>query len=398
VVSLPVIVGIVAINLDGGRLMQERRNAQAAADAAALAAAAKLYAGYWSCYGQDSQGAAASAAAASAAANGYPASGVTVNIPPSSGSFAGKPGYVEVIIQTTLAASFGAAITSNDLPVQARAVARGLPMSLGIIVLQSTGANALLNESLAFTVVNSPVIVNSTDASAWTQASVGVVVASRFDITGNFVNAGPALMLGGVSTGVSPTPDPLAFLPVPDSSVAMVSAAPLVVNSALPTILQPGVYQGGVRITGLSTVLMQPGVYIMQGGGFTVDGGATVVGLGVMIYNTTSTTYAPGAISITALAKVVLAAPTSGAYQGINIFQDRSLAQPISLTGFGLAAITGVIYAPQAPVNLTGSATVGVDILGGAYVVRSMTVQGVGAININLNLNPPRIPDVRVVE
>jgi hypothetical protein len=39
-----------------------------------------------------------------------------------------------------------------------------------------------------------------------------------------------------------------------------------------------------------------------------------------------------------------------------------------------------------------------VDVLGGAYVVDSMTVQGAGAINVNLGLNPPRVPDVRLVE
>src|SRR5437588_11016774 len=36
-VSLTAIVGIVALGMDGGRMMEERRRAQAAADAAALA-------------------------------------------------------------------------------------------------------------------------------------------------------------------------------------------------------------------------------------------------------------------------------------------------------------------------------------------------------------------------
>jgi hypothetical protein len=50
------------------------------------------------------------------------------------------------------------------------------------------------------------------------------------------------------------------------------------------------------------------------------------------------------------------------------------------------------------PNREAGSALVGLDILGGAWVVNNMTVSGLGAININLNLNPPRIPDVRPVE
>ena len=110
---------------------------------------------------------------------------------------------------------------------------------------------------------------------------------------------------------------------------------------------------------------MTPGVYIMQGGGFVVDGAATVAGVEVMVYNTTSTSYATGPISVTSLGKVALAAPLSGTYQGINFFQDRTLNTPIAMTGFGLAVITGVVYAAAAPVNLTGLAAVGVDVLGG---------------------------------
>jgi hypothetical protein len=68
------------------------------------------------------------------------------------------------------------------------------------------------------------------------------------------------------------------------------------------------------------------------------------------------------------------------------------------MSGVGLTAVTGVVYAARAPADLTGLAAAGVDILGGAYVVESMTVQGAGAINIDLKLNPPRVPDVRLVE
>ena len=272
-------------------------------------------------------------------------------------------------------------------------------MKIGLILLAPSGAGAFLNKSLAFTMINSPIIVDSSDPAAYDQPSFGVTIASRYDVTGGYSNSGGALLLGKMRTGVAPTPDPLAFLPVPSTAGAVVqSAAPLTVNSLLPTVLQPGIYQGGIHITGLSIVVMQPGVYIMQGGGFRVDGLATVTGLEVMVYNTTGVGYAPGPISVASLGKVVLTAPLSGPYQGINFFQDRTLATPITLTGVGLAVITGTVYAAQAPVDLSGFAAVGLDILGGAYVVNSLTVQGVGAVNVNLNLNPPRVPDVRLVE
>jgi hypothetical protein len=396
VLSLAVIVGIVAINLDGGRLLEERRRTQAAADAAALAAGADLYENYWTNKGQDSNGTAQAAAVKSAASNGLPASAVTVNIPPKSGTFAGQAGYVEVIIKSSIGATFGRIFTHQDLPVVGRGVARGEPLKIGLILLAPSGAGAFLNKSLAFTMINSPIIVNSSDPAAYDQPTFGVAIASRYDITGGYNNSGGALLLGKMRTGVPPTPDPLAFLPVPSTNGATVrSAAPLTVNSLLPTILKPGIYQGGIHIKSLSIVVMQPGVYIMQGGGFKVDSLATVTALEVMVYNTTGG-FASGPITIAG--NVVMTAPLSGIYQGISFFQDRNLAAPITMSGIGLTVLTGVIYAAQAPVSLSGLAGVGLDVLGGAYVVNSLTVQGVGSVNIDLKLNPPRIPDVRLVE
>jgi Flp pilus assembly protein TadG len=396
---MTIIVGVVALNLDGGRMMDERRVAQASADAAALAAAAQLYEAYWTDGGTDTSGAARTAALQNASSNGFSSSQVTVNIPPVAGTFAGQAGYVEVIVQTTLSASFGQIFTGSGMVVTARSVARGQPLAIGIIALSNSGAGAFKNSSLAFAVINKPVIVNSSDPSAFEEIGLGAFIAGRVDITGGMLNLGGLILLTQVNTGVARTIDPLAFLPVPSTSGASVqSSVPLTVNSLLPVILQPGVYQGGIHVTNASTVLMMPGVYIMQGGGFKVDNLASVVGLSTMVYNTTSTTYASGPISVGGLGKLVMTAPLSGTYQGINFFQDRSLTQPISITGLGLTTITGVIYAAQAAANITGSAAVDLDILGGAYVVNTLNVGGVGFVTINLGLNPPRVPDVRVVE
>src|SRR5437588_3461333 len=71
VVCLSVIIGIVALGMDGGRMMDERRRAQGAADAAALAGAGDLYLNYAQNGGKDSNGTALAAALASALANGY---------------------------------------------------------------------------------------------------------------------------------------------------------------------------------------------------------------------------------------------------------------------------------------------------------------------------------------
>src|SRR5882724_11936026 len=110
-----VIVAIVALGMDGGRIMEERRHAQATADATALAAAADLYSNWWTNHGKDSGDSAKTAALEIAAANGYANDGttsvVTVNIPPTSGAFAGKAEFVEVVVEYRVKRGFSAVFT-----------------------------------------------------------------------------------------------------------------------------------------------------------------------------------------------------------------------------------------------------------------------------------------------
>src|SRR5215831_17708785 len=128
-ICLTVILGIVAIAVDGGLLMEDRRQVQAAADAAALAAAIDLYNNYSTNYGLDPSGTAAKSAQTTAAANGFANNvnaTVVVNIPPKSGPFAGNTnGYAEVIIQTSQQRAFSRIFGNDNLTVTGRAVARG---------------------------------------------------------------------------------------------------------------------------------------------------------------------------------------------------------------------------------------------------------------------------------
>src|SRR5438093_1063017 len=99
-VSLVVLVSVAGLSIDAGRLFAERREARAAADASAMAAAVELYDA--SVAGATSLpiGKARTAALAIAADNGYANDGsnsvVTVYSPPSTGLYVGRQGYVEV--------------------------------------------------------------------------------------------------------------------------------------------------------------------------------------------------------------------------------------------------------------------------------------------------------------
>src|SRR5688500_16690499 len=92
-VCLAVILAFVAIAIDGGNLLEQRRRVQATADAAALAAAEDLFRKYPRDEGIDVTGSAAAWATSIAAANGFNNDGVksVVSVRTSPETYGGGP-------------------------------------------------------------------------------------------------------------------------------------------------------------------------------------------------------------------------------------------------------------------------------------------------------------------
>jgi hypothetical protein len=416
VLALGIIIGIVALGMDGGRMMDERRHVQAAADAAALAAAANLYNNYPLNLGSDPSGAARQAAVNAAAANGYANdsthSTVTVNIPPQAGAYQGQAGYVEVVIQSNLQAGFSAIFNgSANLKVTARAVALGHPKTIGVLILQTSGANVLsLSGNSGLSVIGGSVTVNSTDPGAVAVSGNATISAQSLSVAGTVSALGLSLGVS-VSASAGVTADPLLSLPAPnlaDYTVQATSATS--VGGSAAVTLQPGVYDGGLSISGNAAVTLQPGVYIMNGGGFQVSGNASVTGSGVMIYNTgtatnllgdllgTGPSNVAGAINISGNASINLTPPTSGPYSGIGFFQDRSLTTAVQISGNAQVQIPGIVYAAGAAVSLSGNATLPGNILGGGYISATLSISGNATITVDPLNNFVKVPDIHLVE
>jgi Tfp pilus assembly protein PilX len=138
--------------------------------------------------------------------------------------------------------------------------------------------------------------------------------------------------------------------------------------------LNPGIYYGGISISG-ATVL-NPGVYIMAGsGGSGVNrvsfegnnsngGSTTTASGGLMVYNTQNDNPGHrtgdgqfGSFDLgTGNATLDLAAPSSGPYASVLLFQDRSNTKSVDLTAGSSGSYTwsGLIYAPSAGGSLGG--------------------------------------------
>jgi hypothetical protein len=387
VISIVSLMGMMAISLEGGLLLTERRNAQATADAAALAAAADMYYLHFVNFGVDTGGTARASAFTAAAANGYTNDGVnttvTVNIPPLSGEYAGKPSYAEVIVEYYHTRGFSSIFGTDRLPVRARAVAVGKPAAanVGILVLDPSVKSAFnANGGGDITVKEVAVVVNSTSTEGSIAGGGSTVTADDYYLVGNYTTSGGGTFYGPIHTNSQPMEDPLRYLPPPDPSKLTIQSHNKTQYTHGTHVLYPGVYKGGINASSTAAIYLMPGIYYMDGGGFSFTGGGSLTGEGVMIYNDPGNGNADG-VNISANGQVNLSPMTSGIYKGILLFQDRTSAVSANLTGGSNTNITGTFYFANAQLNVTGSA--GYTNFGSQYVSRTLNVQGTGDLYVD---------------
>jgi hypothetical protein len=382
-VCLTVVVGFAAIAIDGGLLLDDRRQAQSAADTAALAAADDLFANWQTNQGLDPLGTAKAKAIALATANGFP--NTQVNIPALSGSFAGRPGYAEVIVTYNQKRAFSAIWGTGDLPVTGRAVSQGrwVPFKMGILVLNPTAPGALTNTGGGtMTVVGVPTIVDSNSPFAATATGGGTCISSEFDITGVPGISGSGTWQGTIYSGQPPTPDPLKYLPEPDpGTMILQSKNPTHIAGTNTTTVYPGVYKGGISVTGQGTLVMMPGIYYMDGGGFSFAGQGGMNASGVMIVNAPNSN--SDNISINGSGSINFSPPTSGIYKGISLWQVRSATNTIFVNGNGGSSMSGTFYTAHGTLNVSGNGTN--DVIGSQYISYNFVMGGNGSFAVNWN-------------
>jgi hypothetical protein len=431
---MPVFVGIVAMAVDGGLLFDKRRQAQSAADAAAMAAACELYKTYTSPFasarGVDtSDQKAVNHARAIAAANGFvhdPDGGVCtveVNIPPTSGAVAAMPagdqkGFAEVIITYNERRRFSSIFGGGDVPVRARAVAKGTwePARVGILILDPTGARALTVTGNGQGIAqNAPVIVNSNHATEALYASgTGAsITAPQYNVVGGYTGTPSIHFPGGpITTGTLPMPDPFRNIPQPDPTgmPARSKATSSVVNLGSGNLLytlQPGVYDGGLLFSGKESVVMTPGIYYMRGnssgGGFKFSGQGSLTATGVMVFNDrgTNTVTNEGStafpsVSISGQGAVAWTPPTDGTYRGMTLFQARGQTMTGYIAGGGAMNIAGSFYFPNALLDIAGG---GSNTIGTQMVTWRLLIRGNGVFTTPWSPNNARpIRELMLIE
>jgi Putative Flp pilus-assembly TadE/G-like len=454
VISLTVLLMVLGYCLDGGLLLTERRKLQAAADAAALAGAADLFLHYPKNNGADS-GSAAASAVAIAKANGYENDGsanpqATIETRVFGQKYLGGPkagqlverAYIEVTITYHQPRYFSALMGSGPLPVAARAVATGswgIP-KFGMLVLEPSKVGLKLGGNGIVNVTTGMIVVNSTDSGAITNQSNATLQAKEIDITGGLSGAGTITtspVANNINYGVPPSPDPFSTLPAPSQPATGDSAVPLrdqgqdkhrtnmvsklvasgqisqafgdsfLAGSGRLYLVEPGMYDSSNKITanppGNNDIVVfrqasfgKNGIYYLKDNGFSSTGASLLMDPddsgGMMFYNAGTGT--SDNINITGKDQGVvnLVGMTSGTYQGMIVFQNRSATEAVKITGNGQFNIQGTFYAPNGELNLTGNGSS--QTIGSALIGKTVTLGGNGQINIAFsagNVAPQRI-------
>jgi Flp pilus assembly protein TadG len=351
-ILLPVVVGMMGVGLETGTWYLDKRNLQAAADAAAISAA----------YETTTAGR-TSAAQSSVSANGYASgSGVTVsmNNPPLTGTYTSNTNAVEIILTRSQNRLFSSLFLSSNPSVKARSVALATITSSAacILALKTSGDNAVyINGSTSVYTPNCSIAANSDHREAiYINGNAAVNVLTLYT-RGNYrLNGGSTLTTSQSPTvnGTSSVSDPYSGVNLP--SIGSCGYNNYLANSGASVTLNPGVYCNGFTINGGATAHLNPGVYIMDRGAFLINGGSTLTGTNATIILTSSTGSNHATATINGNSTVTLSAPTSGTYSGIAFYQDRGAqaGNDNLFNGGSTMNITGALYFPRGDITFNG--------------------------------------------
>lgn len=330
--ALPMLIGFVGLAVDVGNIEVGRRQAQSAADAAAIAGAQELFGGNGTTVAHT---AAQDSATQNGFRNGVNSVTVTVNTPPLAGPNQGNANAVEVIIARTQPTFFMALVGAPTTTIGARAVGA---LSSSPICVQVTGpvgegididGGFILNAptcSVAINSVNTAQNGNgeqsitthggncnggggTSTASYTLPTGTSQMIVASVSTSAAYYQQGVCISKAASGPIVAPTfnmaplPDLLAYLPQPSSSVyAACDRHSTQYKITASTTLNPGSYCGGIWITNNATVTLNAGTYYLYGGSamgqggpnmrhsLEVDGGSTLNGTGVTFFNTGATT------------------------------------------------------------------------------------------------------------
>ncbi len=364
VLAIVGLIGLTALAVDGGMAYSERRQAQNAADSAALdAGLAKIRGGNLQAEGL-----------ARAASNGFDNNGtsntVTVNNPPqqgcngANGVYTGNVQYVQVMIRNATQTYFGGVVGINEVNNCVEAIARAVPPSsaymypgfavvglapsgcdavniAGTAQLQTWGGGIFSNSLGTFAKPNCGLQFQGNSQTHTYPGSGGInTAAGGFQITG-----GPQITTEGEGYhyNLPQNPYPPTDLPNPVCSGTATKSG---------NTMSPGNYSADFPPAGVEN--LQSGIYCLSGD-FQLNASNKLYGNGVLIVLEVG-----AGLHWNGSSEIKLTAPPSGPFKGLLLFSrlgDPNTHPKFFINGASNSDLTGTILLPSAELIINGNNT-----------------------------------------
>ena len=378
-----VIAGFMALALDVGFLMSERRETQSAADAAALAGAYAMLLG-------ETNATIASDAFDYAAANDVNTNDATIQVTTTGDRWSGQ---VEVTILQPVQRFFLGAVYTGPWEVSATAVANiddVREAEYALIALDCPGIG--VNGSMFIDVIDGSVMSNCDifDFADGTGSNI-LLTDGTLDAGGVITPAEGWYAPEGMWGSRPPINDPLAGATPPHGLETIEADAVPDCFHVDACTLVPGNYTdlGTIRVKGTMTLL--PGAYYFSGTSIVLqDSNSRIEGDGVMLYfdgPTNNTFFDPktGAVHLTAPA----VAPYTGWPEGVVLWIAN--CSRFDSQGNEEFYLEGVFYAPCSAVTLHGNPYG--EAVNGQVIVGNLDVRGTSDLIVRYNsyFSTPRI-------
>lgn len=377
--TLVAMCGVLGLVTDVGWAYYKRQGAQAAAEAAAIAATVYASANGMTC-GQSGvtcsstatscasvTGTSSSSAACQyASANGFTdgSNNQSVSITSGTGAPPGTSGvsvdyWVQVAVSQNLNQLFSAVLGNSSTMKSGAVVVGSASASTApgtVIVLGASGTTTTTDGTVTFgSGDNVWVCSTSSDAvdmnhnNPWGHDSFTVNNGKCLRVAGGCRKNGATVSPSPV-TGVSCPADPYRKMSPPsDTTSCTFWNSGAVSYSRGNYTLNPGTYCGDLDISGSASITFNPGTYLFHGD-LNIGTSGTVSGSGVTLYMKS------GTCSMTS-GNITLSPPTSGTYKGVTYYQDRSNTNQCTLTAGSNQCISGAVYAPAATVQHCGGSS-----------------------------------------
>jgi hypothetical protein len=397
--------GAIALGTEAGTWYSARRALSSTADIAAISAASTL----------PRQGAAAARTTAfdMARRNGFAdggANNVLVNIPPTSGAFAGNPAAVEVVVRQQQRPGLATMLIDAAPNVRGRSVAT-LVDNRDVCILALSGKLSVWGSAS----VDAPNCVLGSNRTV----GIGVAFGNAASVNGHGVNAvttcdgcdgGNVTLVEPARERQLPTTNPFAHLD--GKALPRFNGSNCLDPGRDPTTLLPYEQNGSrayckdIRLAGGSVLTLLPGTYYLNNASLQVNGGATVTcpscngrdGVTIVL---TGDANKVGEIDINGGATLVnLRAPSDPAdpdFRGVLIYRDVAAntgGTAAKINGNADLGMAGGLYFPSSTVEFTGgSSSNGCLVL----VAGTVDIRGNAGATVNgCNATATSVPRTRI--